>query len=73
MDITLPPTYFQLHGITRLHSQRVRRAEYMHTEFGISVVQAGTVDTLIDRLPGFVDGVSRGAEDGSFWVSSTCA
>jgi hypothetical protein len=26
------------------------------------------VDTLIDRLPGFPDGVSR-AEDGSFWVS----
>jgi len=29
---------------------------------------AGSVDTLIDRLPGFPDGVSR-ASDGGFWVA----
>ncbi len=49
---------------------RVHRAEHVHNGLGNSVLQAGTVDTLIDRLPGFPDGVSRsaGAEDGSFWV-----
>lgn len=30
--------------------------------------KAGTVDTLIDRLPGFPDGITR-ASDGNFWVA----
>jgi hypothetical protein len=48
-------------------------AEYMHAEFGIAILQAGTVDTLIDQLPGFPDGISRAsAEDGSFWVGRVC-
>ncbi len=30
--------------------------------------QAGSVDTLIDGLPGFPDGISRAA-DGNFWLA----
>lgn len=33
-----------------------------------SVLQAGTLDTLIERLPGFPDNINRGS-DGSFWLA----
>ena len=66
------PSWSMFMAAARLCRQRVRHAKHVHAKIGIPVLQAGTVDTLIDRLPGFPDGVSR-AEDGSFWVSSACA
>jgi sugar lactone lactonase YvrE len=47
-------------AVAETTSMRVRRVY-------IAGPKAGTVDTLIDRLPGFPDGVTRG-DDGNFWV-----
>ena len=61
------PSCFKSLAATRFRSWRVHRAKHMQADLGNPVLQAGTVDTLIDQLPGFPDGVSR-ADDGSFWV-----
>ena len=37
-----------------------------------NVVQAGSLEMLLDHLPGFPDGVSK-ASDGNFWVAINSA
>ena len=35
----------------------------------VSVLQAGTPQTVFDKLPGFPDGISRASDGKSFWLS----
>lgn len=37
-------------------------------DWGLRAPQAGTLDTLIDRLPGWPDNINRSA-DGNFWLA----
>jgi hypothetical protein len=45
----------------RCHRHAARR-------YWLTGPKAGSADVLIDRLPGFPDGISR-SEDGNFWVA----
>lgn len=47
--------------VNETYRYRVRR-------YWLTGVRAGTVDTFVDNLPGFPDGISRG-KDGGFWVA----
>lgn len=44
----------------------------MQCVLGQIVVQAGSLEVLLDHLPGFPDGVSK-ASDGNFWVAINSA